>query len=115
MPVAAHSTLHYLRVYFRVERGPAKSDRSIGEVGYVSTCASCHDHATGAQFTSVCLRCGAKARSLGPMWLGELVEERLRAEAEMNSSDSGWKGAAETLRSLRDSTISLPSVSAWRR
>ena len=39
----AHSTLHYLRVYFRVARGAAKSDRCLRELGYVSSCGVCHE------------------------------------------------------------------------
>jgi len=99
-PVAAHSTLHYLRVYFRVARGPANADRSLKDIGYVSTCGECHQSSVTAAFGSSCPDCGNKARSLGPLWTGRLVDRKVVAAAARHCSKLGWRGAAGALESL---------------
>ena len=91
-PVAAHATLHYLRVYFRVLRGAEKSDRCLREVGYVASCTACHENSVVAEFTAVCARCGGKARCVGPQWIGRLVDEEVVAgglEAELEARLGG--------------------------
>ncbi len=99
-PVAAHATLHYLRVYFRVLRGAEKSDRCLREVGYVASCTACHENSVVAEFTAVCAGCGGKARCVGPQWIGRLVDEDVVGEASKQSSKLGWEGAAEALGAL---------------
>ncbi len=107
-PVAAHSTLHYLRVYFLVERGPAKSDRSLKEVGYVATCGSCHDNTVTPIFMAACPKCGSKARSIGPMWVGRLFDEEIRGDAAALCTKFGWRGAADALQALEGANAFPP-------
>ncbi len=99
-PLAAHSTLHYLRVYFRVARGAAMSDRCLKELGYVAACGTCHEASMTASYSTVCPRCGGKAKSIGPQWVGKLVDERLAMEAAKDCAALGWRGAAEALNAL---------------
>ena len=99
-PIAAHSTLHYLRVYFRVARGAAKSDRCLKEVGYVSSCGACHQNTRTESHTSACPSCGRKALSVGPQWTGRLVDEEAVGGAARFCSKLGWRGAASALESL---------------
>jgi len=99
-PVAAHSTLHYLRVYFRVARGAAKSDRSLKGVGYVASCVACHEDEVTADYTTACAECGGKARCTGPQWVGKLVDEKVVAEGGRHCSKLGWRGAAQALAAL---------------
>ncbi|MDA4115517.1 MAG: class I SAM-dependent methyltransferase [Thaumarchaeota archaeon] len=99
-PVAAHSTLHYLRVYFRVARGAAKSDRALGNVGHVASCVACHRVTVTADPIKACAECGGKARCIGPQWVGNLVDEKLVAEAAKDCSRQGWTGAAGALGAL---------------
>lgn len=99
-PVAAHSTLHYVRVYFRVERGAANSERCLGEIGYVVVCGECHEKAVAEEETRRCPRCGGTAACIGPLWTGGLVDEGLVAEAARICAAWDWRGAAEALASL---------------
>jgi len=99
-PVAAHSTLHYMRIYFRVARGAAKSDRSLKGTGYVLSCGACHQDAVTADYATACPDCGGKARCTGPMWVGMLVDEKLVAKAAKHCSEMGWRGGAEALGAL---------------
>jgi tRNA (guanine26-N2/guanine27-N2)-dimethyltransferase len=99
-PVAAHSTLHYLRVYLRVSRGAAKSDRCLEDLGYVLPCGACHENTVTRGCASSCPRCGSKAKPIGPLWIGSLVDEELVAEAAKFCSRLGWKGASGALEAL---------------
>jgi tRNA (guanine26-N2/guanine27-N2)-dimethyltransferase len=99
-PVAAHSTLHYLRVYFRVARGAAKSDRSLKDVGYVASCVACHENTVTAGYAPSCPKCGGKARCIGPQWVGRLVDAGIVVEAVKDCSKLGWKGATDALAAL---------------
>lgn len=100
-PVAAHSTLHYVRVYFRVTRGAARSDRCLGELGYVATCAKCNERSVREEYAASCPRCGGRARCVGPMWTGRLVDEELVARAAGRCARLGWEGGAQALGALR--------------
>ncbi len=100
-PMAAHSTLHYLRVYFRCSRGAAASDSCIRQLGYVVTCASCHENALSPSPVALCQRCGSKARSIGPQWLGELVDEAAVGESLRYCSSQGWREAARAMEALK--------------
>jgi tRNA (guanine26-N2/guanine27-N2)-dimethyltransferase len=100
-PVAAHSTLHYLRVYFRVARGASASDASIRQLGYVSTCTSCHERYATRDPSPACPRCGAKSMSVGPIWTGPLVDERVVEGATGHCERSGWDRASAVLGSLK--------------
>ena len=102
-PVAAHSTLHYLRVYFRVARGAAKSDRCLKELGYVSSCDACHERAVMAVYSPSCPSCGGKARPIGPQWVGKLVDDNLIGKVARECSTLGWRGAAEAMAALEGS------------
>jgi tRNA (guanine26-N2/guanine27-N2)-dimethyltransferase len=99
-PVAAHANLHYLRVYFRVLRGAEKSDRCLREVGYVASCAACHEDSVSPDYAELCAKCGGRVRCVGPQWVGSLVDEAVVREASRESSKRGWRGAAEALGAL---------------
>jgi tRNA (guanine26-N2/guanine27-N2)-dimethyltransferase len=107
-PVAAHSTLHYVRLYFRITRGAARSDRSLGELGYVVSCGSCHENSVTEDYVPSCPSCGGKGRPIGPQWIGRLVDEKVVAGARRHCSGSGWKGAAEALAALEGSNAFPP-------
>ncbi len=99
-PVAAHNTLHYLRVYFRVMRGAARSDRCLEEVGYVASCPACHENSTSPRGDSSCPRCGGRVMPIGPLWIGKLVDAKVVGEAARDCVASEWEEAAAELEAL---------------
>ncbi len=99
-PLAAHSTLHYLRVYFRVVRGARNSDECLRDVRYVETCAACHESVVTPERSTKCPRCGGDAKCIGPQWTGKLIDEDVVARAAKSCSELGWKGAAAALDGL---------------
>ena len=100
-PIAAHSTLHYLRVFLRARRGATSADESMKSIGYITQCNACGQRFSGPAPLSRCPACDARVRSAGPLWTGRLVDEPVLEGALSYSEKEGWKDAAETLGSLR--------------
>ena len=75
-PVAAHSTRHYIRVYFRVQVGASKADSAARNEGYVIVCGICGERERSTEPKKTCSACGGKARSAGPLWTGPLSEKK---------------------------------------
>jgi tRNA (guanine26-N2/guanine27-N2)-dimethyltransferase len=98
-PVAAHSTLHYLRVYFRVRRGASSADGSVRNLGFVTQCSRCCERFTGEVALERCPGCGSRVRSAGPLWTGRLVDKEVVEGALRFAKERGWKEASETLGS----------------
>ncbi len=100
-PVAAHSTLHYLRVFFRVRKGATKAQTSVKELGYATQCNGCSAREFGPAPLERCPGCGTRVRSSGPLWTGKIVDEEMARGAIAFAQEKGWKEAAETLVALR--------------
>jgi tRNA (guanine26-N2/guanine27-N2)-dimethyltransferase len=77
IPVAAHSTRHYIRVYAKIEDGASKADASLKDVGYVSICSRCSDMTASARPPGACEKCGGRERGAGPLWIGRLTNDEL--------------------------------------
>ncbi|HUH99990.1 MAG TPA: hypothetical protein VLY65_03010 [Nitrososphaerales archaeon] len=107
-PIAAHSTLHYIRVYFKVLRGAARSDASLKHIGYVVECGRCHERTVAPTYAQSCPLCGAKVRPNGPQWIGSLIDEAVVSEAAQYSSAQGWKDAARALKALERTNLFPP-------
>ena len=99
-PLGAHSTRHYLRVYVRVKPGPSSAEAALGELGHVSWCPTCGDVQGPRDPQPVCRVCGKKAKSAGPLWGGDVVEESLVDAARKEALGRGLTEAAEELESL---------------
>jgi len=100
-PIAAHSTLHYLRVFFRVKKGATKAETSVKALGYVTQCNGCNARAWGTCPLERCPSCGTRVRSSGPLWTGKIVDEGVVAGALGFTEKAAWKEATETLAPLR--------------
>jgi len=76
IPVLAHSTEHYFRIYLRAAGGAQRTDEIFSQQGYVSHCRSCGRRVVThgiASLSSAC-KCGEKFEHAGPMWLGQLMD-----------------------------------------
>jgi tRNA (guanine26-N2/guanine27-N2)-dimethyltransferase len=100
-PVAAHSTLHYMRVYLKVTRRASASERAVRSLGYVISCGSCHEKHVLEREEGSCPSCGAMVRPIGPLWVGAVADEGLVGEAAGFCSSRGWEDSARVLLSLR--------------
>jgi len=101
VPLAAHSTRHYIRVYAKVENGAAKADASARSEGFVSVCPSCHHAATGPSQPKTCDTCGGKVRWAGPLWTGALTDSAVLERAANVSERQGLHEAHRILAGLQ--------------
>ena len=99
-PIAAHSTLHYLRVYTKVKRGASAADQSLSNVGYVTQCNVCFARFSGSEAPPRCPACGAKVRSAGPLWTGGLCDETIASQVAGFCASEGWSDSAATIASI---------------
>lgn len=76
----SHSTEHYMRLYLEVKKGSKKTDESLKNIGYISHCKSCLHRQTSNGLASpideVCPVCGEKLVHAGPLWLGNIQDEK---------------------------------------
>ena len=100
LPIAAHSTRHYVRLYFTVEAGATKADSSLLGLGYVSWCPSCGHSAASKDRRMVCEACSKKARAAGQIWVGPLTNPQLLRKARRAAEERGAKRASEVFASL---------------
>jgi len=78
VPVLAHSTEHYFRVYLRARKGAQHVDELLAGQGYVSHCRACGrrvlTRGIAVELPGAC-ECGGKPGHAGPMWLGQLMDK----------------------------------------
>ncbi len=99
-PIAAHSNLHYLRVYVRVAVGPARAESSERYEGFVASCDRCGERFASITPVSRCERCGAKVVCAGPLWTGPVTDPEVIAAAVKVCERYGLDEARETLEGL---------------
>ena len=78
VPVLAHSTQHYFRVYLRAWKGAQRADEVLKQLGYVSHCSACGrrvlTYGMVPKLPSAC-ECGNRLVHAGPLWLGKLMDQ----------------------------------------
>ena len=99
-PVAAHSTRHYVRLFFSLETGATRGDFALGNLGHISWCPSCGHVAASAEPRGSCDRCGKKARLAGPIWVGPLADADLLRKARTVAEKLELPEASETFAAL---------------
>jgi tRNA (guanine26-N2/guanine27-N2)-dimethyltransferase len=109
LPVAAHSTRHYVRLYCSIGNGATKADSALTSIGHVSWCPSCGHTSTPDEPKGICEVCGKKARSAGPLWVGPLCDTKLLMDALRMAEGVKLKRASETMTSL----LGVDSFPPW--
>jgi len=99
-PVAAHSTRHYVRLFFSIEAGATKGDSALGNLGHVSWCPSCGHVTAFMEPKATCEKCDRKVRSAGPVWIGPLTDVDLLGRAGRVADESGLMKAKGTFAAL---------------
>ena len=102
VPVAAHCTRHYIRVYARLEDGPARADASVKNEGYVTVCRECFDVRGAPAPRELCELCGGKVGSAGPLWLGPLTDGGVVGRAATICEERALTGGMKVLAGLKD-------------
>ena len=108
-PVVAHSTRHYVRLYFSIEVGATKADFALRNIGHISWCPSCRHRTASNEPGRTCERCGKKARSAGPLWIGPLADTNLLVDARRAADRMKLTRASEVFASL----LGVDSFPPW--
>jgi len=74
IPIFCHATRHYFRAYFRKVKGAGEADNLIKQIDYISYCPKCLNRNIG--IINEC-RCGSKNILIGPLFIGNLYDEKL--------------------------------------
>jgi tRNA (guanine26-N2/guanine27-N2)-dimethyltransferase len=78
VPVLAHATAHYYRVYLRIERGARLADACLSSIGFIFHCPKCgHRYVISGLAPKECCECAlcsAQPVIAGPLWLGPLYD-----------------------------------------
>lgn len=100
----SHSTDHYIRVYAVAHHGAKQADNSVQRMGYVLHCFVCfHRETSKGMFSSLkqeCPECGSKLNAAGPLWLGELFDEKFCSSMEKEVEKRNLKQEKRVLKLL---------------
>ncbi|MBI3858838.1 MAG: hypothetical protein HY296_01150 [Thaumarchaeota archaeon] len=99
-PVAAHSTRHYIRAYFRVLVGASSAEASSRNEGFVVACGECGERSVRRERVATCPSCGKKAKCAGPLWTGRLTEKKTVEKAARVALKLGFSEAEKVLSAL---------------
>ena len=91
----SHSSEHYMRIYFQIQKGAKEADESLKNMGFIIHCKKCLFRETinglAPHIPDKCPECGEKTRVGGPLWLGQVQDSdflegmiNLSEEKELN-------------------------------
>lgn len=90
-PLLCHSTMHYMRVYFRMYVSSSKADMMLNKIGYLAYCGNCLWRSSFIHLEELpknCLFCGSKIFFAGPLWLGELIKKDFVSSAKTDEEEA---------------------------
>ncbi len=74
----SHSSEHYMRIYFQIQKGAKEADESLKNMGFIIHCRKCLFRQTinglAPHIPDKCPECGEKTRVGGPLWLGHIQD-----------------------------------------
>lgn len=73
-PLFSYYADHYVRAYYRIDKGARRADNKLAEMGYIKYCPSCLHRETSLDNAEQVCECGEAMQVGGPLWLGELSE-----------------------------------------
>ena len=95
-PVLCHATDHYARVYCIAERGQGKANESVGNLGYIAHCPSCHEREVTKGLADLpearCPSCGSRRMVSGPLWTGRIFDIGFCSSVARAMEEMPWLG-----------------------
>jgi tRNA (guanine26-N2/guanine27-N2)-dimethyltransferase len=104
MPVFAHSTDHYIRIYALAKKGITKAKETLEKIGFIAHCPNCFT--IGYTFGLInnlpnqCTECKTKWKLGGPYWLGPLYNDDYvnNLETELSQDDAPYNTLKKMLK-----------------
>jgi tRNA (guanine26-N2/guanine27-N2)-dimethyltransferase len=98
VPMLAHATEHYYRVYLRIERGARIADECLSSLGFVFHCIKCGHRYVAPGLAPwqrcECVLCAAESVIAGPLWLGPLYDQSF-CKGVLNNLENGVFGTKQ--------------------
>ena len=106
----SHSSDHYVRAYLLTKRNSVESDKSAKSMGFILHCFRCGNRKVVSKSAilveeSKCELCGSSMRLAGPLWCGELWDDRFVHTAKEVAEEAEHRPSRRLLKML--SLISL--------
>ena len=101
-PLFTYYADHYIRGYYRLDKGARRVEQKLNQIGFIKYCPSCLNRFASMENASEVCECGEDMNIGGPLWLGELSnEEYLDAMiAEFDELDYLQESRAEKIMRL---------------
>lgn len=96
VPLFAHSTDHYIRIYALAKKGITKAKESMEKLGFIAHCQNCftieHSFSIINKLIPNCPECNKKRLIGGPYWLGKIYDHEfvLKLEQELTQKDAPY-------------------------
>ncbi len=98
-PLFTYYSDHYIRGYYRLDKGARRVEDQLNQIGFIKYCPSCLNRFASMENAPEICECGEEMNIGGPLWLGELSdEEYLDAMiGELEKLDYLQESRAETI------------------
>lgn len=101
-PILSLSHRHYLKIFFRAEKGAVPCDKNIAKIRYFAYCEKCKNRKyIRPGDGSVCELCGSKMTVAGPVWSGLLHNSLFLKMMAAEIENRHYKCKDEELRLLQ--------------
>ena len=96
VPIFSYSKEHYFRLFFKCDKGKQKVDKVLKKHGFVLYCKDCLNREISEINLGMCC-CGNSFEAIGPMWLGDLWDNKLVKNMVNKNKDSNLNRFLETI------------------
>jgi tRNA (guanine26-N2/guanine27-N2)-dimethyltransferase len=109
-PLFTYYADHYVRGYYRLDKGARRVEGQLNQVGFIKYCPSCLNRYPSMENSPEVCDCGEEMNIGGPLWLGELSDkEYLDAMlGELGELEYLQGGKAESIMRLVKSEQGFP-------
>lgn len=110
IPVYSYFKDHYFRIFFKCEKSKKIVDDVLKQHKYLLYCDKCMSINISALNCSICSSCNQKMAFAGPLWAGELFDEKLATQIFNDINDKSIeKSALNFLATIKsESTLATP-------
>jgi len=109
-PLFSYYADHYVRAYFRVDKGARSIEAQLNQFGFIKYCPSCLHRFPSVENAPERCECGEEMNIGGPLWLGELSDEAFLGDMieEINEAPHIAGSKAESIMKLASGEIGFP-------
>jgi tRNA (guanine26-N2/guanine27-N2)-dimethyltransferase len=102
--VFSYSDYNHVRAYVILNHGAKEADKNIRAMGYVLHCFECFHRETTRGIAPLlkrdCPECSSRLQVAGPLWLGELWDERFCVQMRNEAKDRNLRLGKKILKVL---------------